>query len=144
FLYALWQYAKTQRDGRARGVLLILLMFAVASFGEVFPRSVRGLIIGVMPPAFILFAFLFGKTSSADRVSEFITAKTKIVFSSPNRRTAFAAVSLVLALFALRTILPHYFYFDASRRVKLKANAQLNFDRGRGIHLPNKQAADVN
>ena len=148
FFYALWQYAKTQSeyapDSRARGVLLILLLFAVASFGEVFPRSVRGLIIGVMPPAFILFAYVFGKTSSADRVSEFITAKARIVFTPPNRRTAFAAVSLVLALFALKTILPHYFYFGDSRRVKLKADAQLDFDRGRGIHLPNKQAADVN
>ena len=149
FLYALWQYARTNRDeyapdSRARGVLLILLLFAVASFGEVFPRSVRGLIIGTMPPAFILFAFLFGKNLSANRASEFITAKAKIVFASPNRRIAFAAVSLVLALFALRTILPHYFYFDSSRKLKLKADTQLNFDRGRGIHLPNKQAADVN
>ena len=149
FLYASWQYARTNRDeyapeSRARGVLLILLLFAVASFGEVFPRSVRGLIIGTMPPAFILFAFLFGRNPSANRVSEFITAKAKTVFASPNRRIAFAAVSLVLVLFALRTILPHYFYFDSARKLKLKADAQLNFDRGRGIRLPNRQAADVN
>ncbi len=149
FLYALWQYARTNRDeyapeSRARGVLLILLLFAVASFGEVFPRSVRGLIIGTMPPAFILFAFLFGKNLSANTAGEFIIAKAKIVFASPNRRIAFAAVSLVLALFALRTILPHYFYFDSARKLKLKADTRLNFERGRGIHLPYKQAVDVN
>lgn len=149
FLYALWQYARTNPDeyapeSRARGVLLVLSMFAVASFGEVFPRSVRGLIIGTMPPAFILFAFLFGKNLSANRASEFVTTKARIVFSSSHRRVAFAAVSLVLAIFALRTILPHYFYFDASRKLKLKADTQLNFDRGRGIYLPGKQAAEVN
>lgn len=148
FIYALWQYARTNRDqqnaeGRTRGVLLILLLFAVASFGEVFPRSVRGLIIGTMPPAFILFAFLFSKNLSSNRITDFITQKAKIVFVSPQRRKVFAAISLVLALFALRTILPHYVYFDVSRRLKLKADAPLNFDRGRGIYLPDKRAAEV-
>lgn len=149
FLYAIWQYARTNRDdyapeSRARGVLLILLMFAVASFGELFPRSVRGLIIGTMPPAFILFAFLFGRHLSANRAGELLAAKPKSIFSSSHGRVAFAAVSLVLALFALRTILPHYFSLNNSRRVKLKADTQLSFDRGRGIYLPGKQAADVN
>jgi hypothetical protein len=147
FLYALWRYARTNRDAqslyapsnRARGVLLILLLFAAASFGEVFPRSVRGLLIGTMPPAFILFAFLFGKNPSADRVGDFITRKSRIVFALPPRRVTFAAMSLVLALFALRTISPHYFY----RTLKLKADTPLSFDRGRGVYLPDKRAAEV-
>ncbi len=149
FLYALWQYVRADQsefapEDRARGVLLILSLFAVASFGEVFPRSVRGLIIGTMPPAFILFAFLFAGNLSAKRVREFITAKTGIAFALPNRPVAVAVISMVLALFALRTILPHYFHFDSARRVKLKADAPLDFDRGRGIRLPGRAAADVN
>jgi hypothetical protein len=147
FLYAFWQYARTGRDkqaeSRARGVLLILLLFAVASFGEVFPRSVRGLIIGTMPPAFILFAFLFSHNLSQNRITDFITQKAGIVLVSPPRRLAFAAISLVLMLFALKTILPHYFYFDASRTLRLKAETPLNFDRGRGIYLPDARAAEV-
>ena len=143
FVYAAWQYLKSSRDdesefragNRARGVLLILLLFAAASFGEVFPRSVRGLLIGTMPPAFLLFTFLFGRSTS-------LQASWRNSFAPANRRLAFAVATIVLVIFASRLIVPDYFQIDPSG-IRFKADKELAFDRGRGIYLPNLQATEV-
>jgi hypothetical protein len=135
FIYATWQYLK-RGDGdtsdlapgkRERGVVLVLLLFAAASFGEVFPRSVRGLLIGTMPPAFLLFTFLFGWRNP---------------FARLNRRLVFAIATVVMCIFALRLILPDYFQMD-SAGIRFKADTELAFDRGRGVYLPNKRATEV-
>ena len=151
FMFALFVYFRASRNdeslyapgNRARGVLLILLLFAAASYGEVFPRSVRGLLIGTMPPAFILLAFLLGRRRSTYRASDPAGAKHAGVFAPPHLNVVFVTLGLVLAVFALRTILPHYFYFDSSRMLRLRANTELGFDRGRGVYLPDKRAGET-
>jgi hypothetical protein len=148
--YAAWQYFKNSHDdsdqfragARERGVLLILFLFAMASYGEVFPRSVRGLVIGTMTPAFLLFTYLLGRESSASPVGESAKAASPELSKPAGRRLVFAVVSIVLAVFALRVILPHYFQFD-SGGLRFKADTELMFDRGRGIYLPGPRAAEV-
>ncbi|HEX8088687.1 MAG TPA: hypothetical protein VF762_07535, partial [Blastocatellia bacterium] len=151
FLYSAWQYLKANGDrlgefgagNRERGTLLILLLFSMASYGEVFPRSVRGLLIGTMPPAFLLFTFLFGRAASFKQASEPAGAGVRNLFSPPCRRLVLAVVTIVLAVFAFRVILPHYFQFDSGRGVRFKADTELAFDRGRGVYLPGARAAEV-
>lgn len=151
FVYAAWQYLKGSGDDsgefaagkRERGVLLILLLFSMASYGEVFPRSVRGLLIGTMPPAFLLFTFLFGRSASIYQARESLEASARNLFAPVSRRLVFAVVIIVLCVFALRMILPHYFQFDSGHGVRFKADTELAFDRGRGVYLPNKRATEV-
>jgi hypothetical protein len=150
FAYAAWQYLKSSRDdstefragNRERGMLLILLLFSVASYGEVFPRSVRGLVIGTMTPAFLLFTFLLSRKSSAYPAVESAETTPPALMRPAGRRVVFAVVSIVLAVFALRVILPHYFQFDSSG-LRFKADTELMFDRGRGIYMLGNRAAEV-
>ena len=152
FLYAAWQYIKSGGDApgefaagnRERGVLLILLLFSMASYGEVFPRSVRGLLIGTMPPAFLLFTFLLGRMASLNQVDETPQTRARNLFAPPGRRLVFAVTTIVLAVFALRVILPHYFQFDSGHLPRFQADTELAFDRGRGVYLPGKRAMEVN
>ena len=151
FIAALWLYARSScnesspyRAGQVeRGQLLVLLTFAMASYGELFPRSVRGLVIGTMPPAFILLAFLFTKSKEIKTPSRAFSSKVFAALSS-ERRFAFVVISSLLFVFALRLVLPRYFYFDSARWMKFKAETELSFDRGRGIYLPAARAAEVN
>jgi hypothetical protein len=151
FLYSAWQYLRSGGDAsyefgagrRERGVLLMLLLFSMASYGEVFPRSVRGLLIGTMPPAFLLFTFLFGRMASFNRAGDRPKTRARSPFMPSGRRLAFAVVTIVLAVFALRVILPHYFQFDSGHSPRFKADTELAFDRGRGVYLPGKRAAEV-
>ena len=131
--------AYTESESRTREMLLILLLYAAASYGEVFPRSVRGLVIGTLPPAFILLTFLLGRSNKA---SEPVAETPGAPFQRSSRRAAFAVVCLVLAAFALRIIVPHYFE-AGSNLFKLKADTELSFDRGRGVCLPARRAAEV-
>lgn len=150
FIYALWRYARASRDQtceysggrRERGALLVLLVFSMASFGEVFPRSVRGLIIGTLPPALILFAFLLRDRPALKEKNETLAVKTRTAFSR-SRALAFAVVSLVLFVFALRLVLPRYFYFDSTRLMRFRAETELGFDRGRGILMPAGRAEEA-
>jgi hypothetical protein len=150
FAYAAWQYLKSG-DGlgefsegtRERGVLLILLLFSMASYGEVFPRSVRGLLIGTMPPAFLLLTFLLGRVVSFDQTGEPVDASARNLFAPRGRRLVFAVMTIVLAVFALRVIVPHYVQFDSERGIGFKADTELAFERGRGVLLPNKRATEV-
>jgi hypothetical protein len=152
FLYSAVKYLKANGDAqsefaagkRGRGVLLALLLFSMASYGEVFPRSVRGLLIGTMPPAFLLFTFLFGRAASSGHARESLKTGARDLFMPASRRLVFAVVTIVLAVFALRVILPHYFQFDSGRGARFKADTELAFDRGRGVYLPGGRAAEVN
>ncbi|MFP5263010.1 MAG: ArnT family glycosyltransferase [Blastocatellia bacterium] len=151
FLYSAWRYVKANggkpaefgAGSRERGVLLILLLFSAASYGEVFPRSVRGLLIGTLPPALLLFTFLFGRAASFKQQIERAEVRASDRFTPPDRRLVFAAVTIVLAVFAFRVILPHYFQFDPGRGVRFKADMELAFDRGRGVYLPAARASEV-
>src|SRR5262249_37850818 len=62
FAAAVWIYCRGKGDYSAGNVdrsnLLVLLLFSMAAYGEVFPRSVRGLVIDTIPPAFVLLTFL--------------------------------------------------------------------------------------
>jgi hypothetical protein len=151
FAYAAWWYLKGSHDdsgefragARERGVLLVLLLFSMASYGEVFPRSVRGLVIGTMTPAFLLFTFLIGRSSSSNPVGESAESSSLDLTRPSARPMVFAVVSIVLAVFALRVILPHYFQFN-SGGLRFKADTELTFDRGRGIYMPSSRATEVN
>jgi hypothetical protein len=152
FLFALWVYWRASGDEggqygpgtRERGVLLVLLMYALASYGEVFPRSVRGLIIGTMPPAFILMAFLLGRRPVGIPSAFSASGAIGKLIRPLRRDIAFATIAFVLGIFALRTILPHYFQLNPSRAPKFRADTELDFERGRGVYLPRDRAIEVN
>ena len=140
FAWAAWLYIREKRnqgDGtqHQRGILLVLLLFAVAAYGEVFPRSVRGLVIGGLPPAFLLLGFVL-EPNSRDPESRGGVPVT--------RRFALAVATIVLMIFACRIELPEYFSIDSQSGVRFRADTELNFDRGRGIYLPPDRAAEVN
>jgi hypothetical protein len=140
FAWAGWLYVRERVNAsdaaqRERGVLLVLLLFALAAYGEVFPRSVRGLVIGALPPAFLLLGFLLDRKRSAGESRDDV---------SGTRRLAFVVATIVLLVFALRIELPEFFSIDRERGLRFKADTELNFDRGRGIYLPADRAAQVN
>jgi hypothetical protein len=132
FAYSAWLYARRAPDvadesaAREKSILLALLLFSLAAFGEVFPRSVRGLVIGTMPPAFILMTYVLARSGAI----------------AVQRRRAFALASVVLVIFGLRTVLPRYFAYEDGR-ISLKAQTELRFMRGRGIFLPEGRAREV-
>jgi len=118
--------------------LAVLTLFSLASFGEVFPRSVRGLVIDTLPPALILCTYMivsfgelrrpFGESVNSAPIEE---VKTALVLGS---------VSLVLFVFGARMSIPHYFRFHP---LGFRADTQLTFDRGRGMFLPESRAAET-
>jgi hypothetical protein len=149
FGYAAWRY---WRDGRmnpedvpkigsVRALEVTLLLFAVAAFGEVFPRSVRGLVIDTMPPALILLAFLFGPQKNGDNRA--ITSSS-VGRGFPKPALVFSVVSVVLLVFGVRVSGPSFFTVGHGRGLHLKSDTELDFDRGRGVYLPPKRARDVN
>ena len=149
FAFAIWKYYRSTRTAYTewsegeRGTLLTLLLFSMAAYGEVFPRSVRGLLIETMPPAFILLAFLCGRRQSA--AGEGWIEESGLRESwPPQRRIAVGMVSVVLLVFATRTAGPGYFEVGGSRMIGLKADTELNFDRGRGIYFPANRARRIN
>jgi len=140
FAWAAWLYVREKRnhaegDRPERGILLILLLFALASYGEVFPRSVRGLVIGALPPAFLLLGFVLDRKRSAGESDD---------AAQVTRSFAFAVATIVLMIFACRIALPEYFSIDSHSGVRFMAATELSFDRGRGIYLPLDRAAEVN
>lgn len=140
FAWAAWRYVREKRhhgDGaqHQRGILLILLLFALAAYGEVFPRSVRGLVIGALPPAFLLLGFVLDRKRSAPESSD---------AAQVTRSFALAMATIVLMIFACRIELPEYFSIDSQSGVRFRAATELSFDRGRGIYLPLDRAAEVN
>jgi hypothetical protein len=140
FAWAAWLYVSEKRnhaDGarRQRGILLILLLFALAAYGEVFPRSVRGLVIGALPPAFLLLGFVFDRKRNAHESND---------AAQVTRSFGFAVATIVLMIFACRIELPEFFSIDSHSGVRFRAATELSFDRGRGIYLPLDRAAEVN
>lgn len=149
FVCAIWEYYRGRRKGSGddarvdvdRTILLTLLLFSMAAYGEVFPRSVRGLVIDTMPPAFILLVFLCR--------GRHLRGAEERVGNSGSREWGFtgvilATVCVVLLVFAARTVGPGYFEIGHGGIPRLKADTELNFDRGRGVYLPAKHAGDVN
>ena len=141
FLYCAWICVSASRQrpneqAREQAVLLVLLVFSVAAYLEVFPRSVRGLVIGTLPLAFILLAFVFEKHDSNARA-----AKDHIYKLSS--RSQLAIVAIIALIFAVRLITPRYLSFEAGH-LSFKADTELSFDRGRGIYLPAVRAGEVN
>jgi hypothetical protein len=134
FAACAWHYARTgSRDQSLRnGVLLVLLAFSIASYLEVFPRSVRGLLIGTLPPVFILLAFIFEKTLGAATREAWRLARWQL-----------AIVTVVAFVFASRLIVPRYAtLYDG--RLWVTNYEELSFERGRGIYLAAGRAAEVN
>ncbi|HSB08651.1 MAG TPA: hypothetical protein VLM38_04020 [Blastocatellia bacterium] len=147
FSYAGWIYFRGMDERRVSAhqesaTLLVLLLFALAAYGEVFPRSVRGLVIGALPPAFVLLAFLLdrdGRTHASHSEGAGRLEDT----SSFTRRLAVAVTATALLVFALRVELPEYFAIDSQRGLSFKADTELKFDRGRGIYLSASRAEEV-
>ena len=151
FVWAAWIYLSASRQQqseeapspRERATLLVLLVFSIASYLEVFPRSVRGLVIGTLPPAFILLAFVFAKCRSLGRASQLVVSKVDRPFTLASQaRFQFAIVAIVALIFAARLITPRYLNLEAGR-VSFKADTALSFDRGRGVYLPASRAEEV-
>ena len=139
FLYCGWLCVRASaRSGQRRrqAVLLVLLVFALAAYLEVFPRSVRGLVIGSLPLAFILLAFVFETQGPNIELAEDHAAR----FPS---RTLFAIVAMISLIFGLRLIAPRYVSLEGGR-LAFKADTELSFDRGRGVYLPKGRAGEVN
>jgi hypothetical protein len=149
FVYAAWLYFRARgkqqsEDGhgpRAHAMLLVLFVFSIASYLEVFPRSVRGLVIGTLPPAFILLAFIFAKYRAL--ASQQVVSKVDPPFTIASQaRLQFTIVAIVALIFAVRLITPRYFSLE-SGRVSFRADTELSFDRGRGVYLPARRAEEV-
>jgi hypothetical protein len=152
FVWAAWiylsasskQHSEDEPGPRARSMLLVLLVFSIASYLEVFPRSVRGLVIGTLPPAFVLFAFIFAKYRSLGRASQQVVSRVDRPLTIPSQaRFQIAIVAIVALIFAVRLIAPRYFSLEGGR-ASFKANTALSFDRGRGVYLPARRADEVN
>jgi hypothetical protein len=126
-----------------RATLLILLLFSMAAYGEVFPRSVRGLVIEAMTPAFILLAFLC-RAKPVLGGEGWTEASRMRAFWPAQRWVAFGVVSIVMLVFAARTVGPTYFSNRGGQGQRLRADSELNFDRGHGVYLPAKRARRVN
>ena len=150
FVYAAWLYfrarGKQQSEGehgpRAHAMLLVLLVFSIASYLEVFPRSVRGLVIGTLPPAFILLAFIFANYRAL--ASQQVVSRVDPPFTIASQsRFQFAIVAIVALIFAVRLIAPRYFSLEGGR-ASFKADTALSFDRGRGVYLPARRAEEAN
>jgi len=147
FFCAAWTYVRGQRHGyesalRQRAMLVVLLMFSIASYLEVFPRSVRGLVIGTLPPAFILLTVLFARRYGMSLASEAERPRADHSFPSV-RLFQLAVISVVAFVFGARIIVPNYFEFEAGR-IRLKADTELGFSRGRGVYMPSARALEVN
>lgn len=148
FAWAAWLYFPEKGDSlhraqRQRATLLILLLFALAAYGEVFPRSVRGLVIGALPPAFLLLGFLLDRLNQDQSTSD-ADAEKPIYADSLAQRLAISVTIIVLLVFAMRIELPEFFTIDRQRGLRFKADTELSFDRGRGIYLPASRAEEVN
>ena len=149
FASAIWKYyrGKEPSDDYAPGEvdranLLTLLLFSMAAYGEVFPRSVRGLVIDTMPPAFMLLAFLCRSRLFYD--SEGWIEKSRVrEFWPAQRRVIFGMLAIVLLIFAARSIGPTYFVVGGGRVLSFRADTEVKFDRGRGVYLPAKRARRV-
>jgi len=146
--WAAWLFLREKDDSfspaqHQRATLLILLLFALAAYGEVFPRSVRGLVIGALPPAFLLLGFLFDRAPRSLSTGD-ESAVTRGDAGSFAQHLPVVVAMMVLLVFALRIELPEYFTIDSQRGLRLKADTELNFDRGRGIYLPASRAEEVN
>lgn len=141
FFYCAWTCVAASRrrrpeHTRQQAMLLVLLMFSVASYLEVFPRSVRGLVIGTLPPAFILLAVVFQRHLSRARAVE--DHRTGL-----SSRSQLAIVAIIALIFPMRLIAPRYVSLEAAQ-VSFKADTELSFDRGAGVYLPAARADEVN
>jgi hypothetical protein len=148
FGFAMWMYyrGKDSSDDYApggidRAILLTLLLFSMAAYGEVFPRSVRGLVIDTMPPAFVLLAFLCRREQEYDREGWPEGPRNAGQWHG-ERKVVFGLLAVVLLIFAARTIGPTFFVIGG-RGLSLRADTEIKFDRGRGVYLPAKRARRV-
>ena len=136
------QQSEDEPGPRQHAMLLVLLVFSIASYLEVFPRSVRGLVIGTLPPAFILLAFIFLRYRAL--ASQQAASKVDRPFTIVSQaHLQFAIVAIVALIFAVRLNAPRYFGLEGGR-ASFKADTALSFDRGRGVCLPARRAEEVN
>ena len=149
FVFAIWMYYRGNErsddyapGGVDRAHLLTLLLFSMAAYGEVFPRSVRGLVIDTMPPAFILLAFLCRRKQEYDN-EEWVEEPRTHGLRHVQRKVVYGLLAVVLLIFAARTIGPTYFVAGGGHWLSFRADTEIKFDRGRGIYLPAKRARRV-
>ncbi len=143
FAWAGWSYFRGrayEAGSRDRAALLVLTLFSIAMFLEVFPRSVRGLIIGSMPIAIVLAVFLFDRLALAR--DETVVAGWKST-ARRQSRLAFVVVTVVMFVLALKLIVPRYLSHLGALSLTLKATTEPAFDRARGVYFPQKQASDM-
>lgn len=143
FAWAGWSYFRGRAykaGGRDRAALLVLTLFSIAMFLESFPRSVRGLIIGSLPIAFVLAVFLFERLAlAADEPVVFGWKST----ARSQSRLAFVVVTVVMFVLALKLIVPRYLSHDGGLSLKPKAISEPAFDRARGVRFTQRQASEM-
>ncbi|HSF25267.1 MAG TPA: glycosyltransferase family 39 protein, partial [Blastocatellia bacterium] len=143
FAWAGWSYFRGrafEAGSRDRAVLLVLTLFSIATFLELFPRSVRGLVIGSLPIAFVLGVFLFDRLRLASETTVAPGWKTTIRRQSS---LAFAVVTIVMFVLALKLIGPRYLSYGGGLSLKPRATAEPSFDRARGVYFPPRQAFEM-
>lgn len=143
FAWAAWSYFRGrgyEAGGRDRAALLVLTLFSIAMFLESFPRSVRGLIIGSLPIAFVLAVFLFERLARA--ADERVVLDWKSL-GQKQSRLAFAVVTVVMFVLALKLIVPRYVIKGDGLSLKARAMTEPAFDRGRGVYFPKRQASEM-
>ena len=143
FAWAGWSYFRGRafRSGsRDRAALLVLTLFSIAMFLESFPRTVRGLIIGSLPIAFVLAVFLFDRCRLAQDAT--VVAGSKPLIRGPSR-LAFAAMTAVMFVLALKLIVPRYLGSDGGLSLKLRATTEPSFERAHGVYFSQTRAAEM-
>jgi hypothetical protein len=143
FAWSLWSYFRGRAfkaPGTDRAALLVLTLFSIAMFLESFPRSVRGLIIGSLPIAFVLGVFLTERLAAAGDAKVVSGWKSLLRGQS---RLAFAAVIVVMFVLALKLIVPRYLSFEGGLSLSLKATTEPGFERARGVYFPEKRASEM-
>jgi hypothetical protein len=152
FLWACWEYKRRGTDGTSktdRAVLLVLTAFSIAVFLESFPRSVRGLVIGSMPLAFVLLVFLFDQRQTAHqsdvpaRDDNRRSLAGMISTSFEDGSLACAVIVAMMLAFALNLIVPRYVDRTGRMTFALRATTEPAFDRARGVLFSKKQATDI-
>ncbi|MFY9609531.1 MAG: glycosyltransferase family 39 protein [Blastocatellia bacterium] len=143
FAWAGWAYFRRrgyEAASRDRAALLVLSLFSIAMFLESFPRSVRGLIIGSLPIAFVLAVFLFDRLRLAPDATVVPGWKPLI---RRQGRLAFVVVMIVMFVLALKLVVPRYLSRGGGFSLIAKAIIEPAFDRARGVYFPQKQASEM-
>ena len=133
-LFAIWQWRKGARFDwwRINGRIIIVTLFALGAYLEIYPRADTYHVIRALPPTFLLIALLLQKGISIwqERSQPASYLSPKVIYLC-----GAVPVALLALVGVMNTWLPN---FDSHAR--FIDRQPLDIERGRGILVPPKQA----